>query len=250
MNNTSKNRSIESNYAGVKVKRWLNHGSPQGGCLSPTYWNCVFNELLDSLNTEGNLAVGFADDGAILITGNDLPFMATKMQRCLDKATSWGHRFGLQFSAEKTVSMIFRPAGSRRAPPTLPPLHIGGGSIQTVNSVKYLGITLDSSLSFRTHIKNKIAQCKALTSRLNHMVAAHYGPVPIHVHKLYMGAVLPILSYGCHVWQHKLNNAQKTELRSLNHRAALIMTGGFQNSPTEALQVLLNPPRYRNTYLN
>ena len=56
------NRQIMIEVKGVKVKRHLVLGVPQGGVLSPIAWNIVFDDLLSSISKPTSI-IGFADDG-------------------------------------------------------------------------------------------------------------------------------------------------------------------------------------------
>ena len=55
----------------VQITRQQNRGCPQGSVLGPTFWNLVFDSLLEKLsNTELCHPTVYADDLTILITGN------------------------------------------------------------------------------------------------------------------------------------------------------------------------------------
>lgn len=45
-------------------------GFPQEGVLSPLLWNRVVNDLIKKLNTEHFYTKGYADDIAIMVSGN------------------------------------------------------------------------------------------------------------------------------------------------------------------------------------
>jgi hypothetical protein len=75
------------------------------------------------------------------------------IQPALNDIVAWGHESGLEFNASKT--MVSWYTNKKLKINTLPRVKIGGISIDPVNEVKYLGMTLDNKLNFNTHIKQK-----------------------------------------------------------------------------------------------
>jgi len=68
--------------------------------------------------------------------------------------------------------------------------------IEASNEFKYLGITLDSKLSFKTHVDNKIDKCtRALFTCIN-IAGKSWGTSPRIIRWLYLMVVRPILTYG------------------------------------------------------
>ena len=78
-------------------------------------------------------------------------------------------------------------------------------SIKFSPEIKYLGVTFDKHLRWTPHIKNK---CKAAT-KLLHMcrnyVAEEWGLTPSRSRWIYKQVILPMLSYACFVWIHKVD---------------------------------------------
>ena len=124
------NRVINSELLGSKVKQKLHLGTPQGGVLSPLCWNVPFDELLKELNElDGVKAVGFADDGALLINGIDPYTMSDLMNQALKKAQPWLRKYGLKISPSKSVVVMFT---NRRIWKKYP-IYIGGEEIPYKN---------------------------------------------------------------------------------------------------------------------
>ncbi len=89
------NRSASTELNGTVHRRSIKKGTPQGGVLSTSVWNVSFDSFL-SLYDEGPItARGFADDGALLGTGIDLPTIMANLQVAVNKATKWGALNGL-----------------------------------------------------------------------------------------------------------------------------------------------------------
>ncbi|CAF4935806.1 unnamed protein product [Pieris macdunnoughi] len=72
INNMLKQRAIQFTVNPPSLFRhfFSGQGCPQGGVLSPLLWNLVVNELITELNAINLYTVGYADDIAILASGN------------------------------------------------------------------------------------------------------------------------------------------------------------------------------------
>ena len=63
------NRHAYIDIKGTSTIRHLSIGCPQGGVLSTILWNIAFDGLLNLFNKGSLICVGYADDGALLISG-------------------------------------------------------------------------------------------------------------------------------------------------------------------------------------
>ena len=52
--------------------------------------------------------------------------------------------------------------------------------------------------------------------------------------------MIPKLTYGCHIWQHKLNKTNIRALESLNRRGAVAISAALPGTPTAGLETILN----------
>ena len=71
------------------------------------------------------------------------------IQRALAELTEWGLTAGLKFSPQKTVAIIFTRANKLILPRKL---RMNNEEIEYTTEVKYLGVHLDSKLSWSTHL--------------------------------------------------------------------------------------------------
>src|SRR5690242_19843376 len=66
------------------------------------------------------------------------------------------------------------------------------------------------------------------------------GLTPMQKHTLYRACVVPITTYGFHLWYFdgaRCKGALK-QLNTMQHRAALWITGAFRTSPTSGVESL------------
>ena len=65
------------------------------------------------------------------------------------------------------------------------------------DSVKYLGVTLDNKLTWKTQIENKTVACKKLMIMLNSNLRGMQAPKPKLSKWAYTGVVRPKMLYAC-----------------------------------------------------
>jgi hypothetical protein len=62
--------------------------------------------------------------------------------------------------------------------------------------VKLLGITLDSGLNFRSHIKNITSKAERALQQMWRLGGCHHGLTGASFRQLFMTCVLPLMEYG------------------------------------------------------
>ena len=234
------NRTCESNLGGSKNLAKLTRGAPQGGVASPTLgWNCPYDDLLKSFDTDGTEPFGFADDSKLLIPGRDFETCFRLAQHALKKAASWARRAGVSFCPNKTAVLFFSRGNFR---PTKQ-LKLSGKPLPWLDETKYLGITIDDTLSFRTHIEQKLAQAKKKLMILRHVFDQTWGPHPKITRWAYTGIVRPSITYGSIAFATKLTTKTvKDQLKRVQRLALIQIAKVRPSTPTSALEIIYNVP--------
>ena len=130
-------------------------GFPQGGVCSAKFWIVAFNEAIHIIYTHGVYGNGFADDIAALIGGSNKDQIMSRMQKLVNSLETRGKKIGLSFDALKTEVIRFSKATI--IVKLLPNrLIIRNHKVPFGFKAKYLGITLDSKLTWLPHINNAI----------------------------------------------------------------------------------------------
>ena len=232
------NRVAQSELLGSTVKRKLHLGTPQGGVLSPLFWNIPFDELLQLLNEiPGITAIGFADDLVILISGIDPFTLSNKMQNAINKTKGWLSKYGLSISPTKSAAVMF----TLKAKYKKHPLKIDNAIIPFKKEVKYLGVILDSKLLWTSHVQHKLGKAKRHMMAYHNAISQKYRSDPILKKRAYTTIVLPGFTYGCHVWGDKCQQETiKRALNRLNRLACLLIANVAPSTPTKGLEVIYN----------
>ena len=234
------NRTCESTLGGSTVIAKLNRGCPQGGVASPIIaWCFPFDPLLEAYDNTAVETFGFADDGKLIIVGLEFGTMFQTAQWAIKVAEKWATKAEVSFSPEKTKVMFFNRGQFR--PPVEAKLKIYDQPIEWSKDSKYLGVTIDNGLTFKSHIESKIDGAKRKLMILGKIFGKAWGPHPGAVKWAYTGIVRPALAYAAVVWAHKAQTEEmKTKLSRLQRFALLQIAPVRKSTPTAALELLYN----------
>lgn len=244
----------------------ISTGVPQGSNIGPLLFLIYINDIC-KINLKGTPRL-FADDTALFYPNIIPELITTNMCEDLRLLQSYFACNLLSLNLKKTKYMIFR--SPRKAQPNTPSIIIGTAIIEKVDSFKYLGLTLDCTLSWDQHIKtvcNKIsAMCgvlKRVVSYLPRKALLLFYYAHIHSHLNYL-----TLSWGraCKSKLKKLQTLQNRCLKiifnlpilfstvrlytELPHRALPILGICEQQTLQMVHNVLHNPLLHHNITLN
>ena len=228
-------RQLHMHLHGEDLQIQTKVGFPQGGVASAKFWLIAFDPAIQIINTmfvEGN---GYADDCCIVFGGRKPAVMVRRIQRVLDQLVEWGLTCGLRFNPEKTVAVYF----SRKKEELIPHLQVGGEYIPYSKSALYLGITLDSKLTWRAHLETRIAKTKAYMMKISNISKAIWGPQPKLSRWLYRCVVRPMIVYASVVWAHSMyREVRIRKLRKLNSLAVHTYTLFPRSLPIQGIELL------------
>ncbi|KAM4057460.1 reverse transcriptase [Hirsutella rhossiliensis] len=66
--------------------------------------------------------------------------------------------------------------------------------------MRWLGVWLDSTLSFKTHVEKWTAKAQAVAFHLRRLTNTRHGPLPSAVRRAVCACVIPVLLYAAEVW--------------------------------------------------
>ena len=128
-------------------------GVPQGSVLGPLFFILYINDVQHAIKNS-NVQL-YADDTVIHTAGNDMTQTVDKLQLDLNRFADWCNANKLSLNVSKTKHMNF---GTRYMVKKAKDVKIvvNGEKLQIVPTYKYLGITLDSVLSYNSHVSSVI----------------------------------------------------------------------------------------------
>jgi hypothetical protein len=124
---------------------------PQGSVLGPVLFLAYINDLPGVLTTaKANL---YADDTVVYGSSSTPGHLENVINTEMANVTCWFDQNGLQLNAKKTVMMTF---GKKLALAKFSKLKVtlDGESLAMAETTKYLGMWLDSTLSFDCHVND------------------------------------------------------------------------------------------------
>ena len=124
-------------------------------CLC-NFLHVMINDMFQEVGAGFGLSL-FADDGAIWKRGRNIAFLTEKVQGALDKVVDWAGRWGLKCQWNNP-SVLFFPIGNTGATE----LRLYGQELERVKEFRFLGVTFDERVTWRSHIAKTVQKCEKI----------------------------------------------------------------------------------------
>jgi hypothetical protein len=143
------------------VSEWgkTTHGVPQGLILGPLLFLLYINDL-PSLTDNNNKIVLFADDTSLIISNPDPIYFRNDANKILQQIQKWFDTNLISLNWEKTHFMYFSTKNNFFNDFDIV---YKDKKVTTVDNIKFLGLTLDNSLTWKKHIEVIIPKQGAAT---------------------------------------------------------------------------------------
>ena len=187
-------------------------GIPQGSILGPLFFSIYINNIIKA-STVFNYIM-YADDTTLYCNLEDFVDCDTEtaINRELQKINLWLLRNKLTLNVDKTKFMIFH---KRKKVPNLS-IVLNNIAITKVDTFNYLGILLDSNLSWESHTDMLVLKISTLIGVLHRV--KKYFPKSILI-TIYKSLITPHLNYDLLLWgnrRSRVNILQKKAIRVVN----------------------------------
>uniref|UniRef100_A0A8C2Q875 Reverse transcriptase n=1 Tax=Cyprinus carpio TaxID=7962 RepID=A0A8C2Q875_CYPCA len=209
----------------------VDNGTPQGSVISPLLFIIMINDVFGTVPEDIGRSL-FADDGALWKKGRNIEYVTRKIQEAIDIVVEWGYNWGFRFSIEKTQSVFF----TRKRIQEGLKLRMYGRDLEKVGTFKFLGINLDSRLTFAEHIRRIEEKCKRVINVMRCLRGKEWGASRLAMKKIYMALIRSVLDYGCVVFGSAAQSLLK-KLDVIQAQALRLCCGAFKTTPVSALQV-------------
>ena len=200
-------------------------GVPQGSVLGPLLFLIYINDLPDSVAS--STVRLFADD-TVLYRRISSPADASNLQYDLDALQAWEATWMMEFNPAKC--QLLRVTLKRK--PVEATYTVHGQALEAVDAAKYLGVTIDSKLSFNSHIDSVCKKANGTRAFLNRNLSSCSRHVRDLTYKTY---VRPQLEYASTVWDPSTRK-NVNQLEQVQRHAARYVTGNYDtNSSVTAM---------------
>jgi len=145
---------------------------------------------------------------------------------------------GLTIDPDKCDLMHFSWRKNDDSNPSLKTvLHSKEVTITPPKSLRWLGFHLDRKLTFREHINKVTSKGLAIIQGMKVLGNTVEGISPANLRLLYNTVIIPAITYGAPLWftPDKPQTKLMAPLERAQRKALLAISGGFYDTPTEAM---------------
>ena len=189
----------------VIYKQSISCGVPQGSILGPLLFLLYIIDL-------ANFTILYADDTNIFITGTNINELIFTLNQELKHLVKWLEANKLFFNTDETHFMIF---SLKKSVTVESEILLNNTAIKQVPCTKFLGVYINSKLSWKDHIvyvKNKISKGIGIINKARKYFDQNT------LRTLYYSFVYPYVTYCLEVWG-KANDCHLSLLFKLQKRA-------------------------------
>lgn len=210
----------------------LQNGLPQGSVISVTLFLLAINDIMDAIETpvKGLL---FADDLTLLCSGKNIETSQEIVQNTLNNLVAWSNKSGFKFSKTKTEFMVFTRGRSSNNISRIT-LLLDNTNLQRSHTLKILGLTFNTTLSWAPHVKILKSACRRRLDLIKTLSSKSWGADRNTLLTTYRAIIRAKLDYGSVIYgsasEHVLN-----QLNSIQTTAVRLAIGAFRSSPNSSV---------------
>lgn len=188
----------------------IKYGVPQGSVLGPLLFLLYINDLPRNIS---NPMVLFADDSTSIVSCTNKDSYVTDIHNSISSLIKWLENNNLVINLQKTKTMHFH----QRTPTVDTNINYDGQIIEKVNSAKFLGILIDSQLTWKPQAENICKRLSTAAFMLHNLSKKVDTPTVLLA---YHGLVMSVLRFGLIFWgncseRESIFKAQKRCLRAI-----------------------------------
>ena len=167
-------------------------GLPQGSPLSPILFLFFNADLVQRQIDSQSGAIAFVDDFTAWVTGPTVQSNRDGITTIVNEALDWEKRSGATFEADKTAIIHFAPKARKV---DQEPFTLKGQTIEPQNTVKILGVLMDTRLKYKEHIARAASKGLEAAMELRRL----RGLSPATARQLFSSTVAPVVDYASNV---------------------------------------------------
>lgn len=208
--------------------RVVHQGLPQGSVLSPLLFN-LYTLDLHSIGIRCSI-LQYADDFCFYNVNKLYQQSINSTKMVLGDAREYFFKQGFDLTANKSAVVFF----TRHRLPVMTSIMINNLSIPVHKHYTYLGITLDTKLTWDEHINKCLIKCEKSLNILKVVNRYRWGADPKINLMFYRAYTRSILDYGSILYGSATNSRLK-KLDRIQYKALRLVLGALKSTPIENL---------------
>lgn len=172
----------------------IKSGVPQGSALGALLFILYINQTPKIQDNRVQL-YQYVDDTAITATSKSTELAIKLAKNYTEKMVQHLQNIGLKLNLQKTQFMLFKKTIRNQ----IYKIKINDQELKSLDSTKYLGMTIDKNLSFNKHINNAISNAKFRMYTLKSVLKNPLQSTRRKTH-IYKAYIKPVLTYGYPAW--------------------------------------------------
>ena len=217
------------------TSEWLKirSGVPQGSILGPLIF-CLFINDLCNVNLHSNSKLSlYADDTAIFNHGKTIREVQKNLQDDFDTICKWLDLNNMHLHPRKTKVMAF--GHKKKLGKDVLLINYRNLPLENVNKIKYLGVLLDSGMTWGVHIStvvSKISRAIGCIRRIKEWLSFKI------LKNLYFAMILPYIDY-CNTAWGSCAKIHRDKIQKLQNKyARMILNKDYHTSQRSLLHML------------
>lgn len=214
----------------INPEKVVETGIPQGSPVSPILFLIYISGVFEAVKEKVPeiISLSFMDDLGFLASGNSIQEVASSLEKTGETVLRWGLSNAVTYDIAKTEVILFLQTRSKRFKDEISAIRLTFGEQEVRfnnKATRWLGIWLDSALTFSTHIRERVKQAQAAEARIRSLTRT-YGFLPELVRKIQIAAVQAIALFGAEIWWHRQKIYQE-HIQKLFNRQGRAITGMY-----------------------
>ena len=205
----------------------LKEGVPQGSVLSPTLFFLYVNDTLPPRITNSL----HADDLAAWTSAKHTSTAIHVMQETINRVSSWADEWCMGINCSKTQATLFSLCTVKEKVM----LKLEDIPVPQVDNPTFLGVTLDTCLTWKTHMETFVARSVRKLGLLKKLAGTTWGDDTNILRRVYTGAVCPMMEYTTISWA-TASNANKSKLDKVQNVALRAIVGAMKTTPIKEME--------------